>query len=626
MANIVSKYLSRKKKKVSASKRSAGTPAQEWLEKIHRADKVYEAWRKKFRVQLAYEYFDGAQRPKHIPEEEWITVNLIYSVLLAILPTLYGNDDPYFYIKLARTFRPDPFMIAKYEQNAETRQAMVNYLKKELGLKPKARLSVQDACFQFGIFKVGYHADLEKSPRAGEPIMIDGDTGVPMLGDDLSVMTYPDYIPVNEKYCLYRIHPNDFRVDEDAGPENDDVRWKAQRIKRPIEDVRADKAYSQTVRHKVEPTEARDDVEKEREKRKKGTVHAAESNEPEPDTVVTWEIYDLAKDEWCTVAEGCDQFLIKPEKVPDGIEKDPFVDLRFTLRDDSWYPIPPVSQWLDPQTEYCQTRSKILTHRKRFNRKYEMDQTAFDDPETEATKLTQGEDGTVLMRSNPNTGIAAVWPIKDAPLDMQVHTELAYLRNDFNELAIGANQRGAGAGIDSATEAGIIEVRAKVREGDWVGLVGDFVGAIGRKVDQQVQANMTTDEAVRVTGPQGTFWKQITVDAYEKIEGEYEYSVNMGATTPQLPEIERAQWTAFLTLLGNVPWLALSDELLKEAARLHHIENEVLVKQIQGIAKQVLTGQFQQQGQTGGIAGVPTQDPRTATGGGFGLANMRGGQ
>ena len=86
-------------------KETEGNPkVQEWLTKIRRAQKVREEWRKSFRVSLAYDYWEGRQRPQNIPDSEWITINLIYSNLLTMLPSLY-NADPYFYIKLKRKYK-----------------------------------------------------------------------------------------------------------------------------------------------------------------------------------------------------------------------------------------------------------------------------------------------------------------------------------------------------------------------------------------------------------------------------------------------------------------------------------------------------------------------------------------
>lgn len=601
---------------------------QKWLERIVRAKKVKEEWRSKFQVGRCYDYYEGRQAPPG--NDDYFIVNRIYSTLQAELPMLY-NTDPYFYVKLATSYHPNPMDIALDEKKASVRQSMLNYLKGELNLKEKARMSIFDAHFQFGILKTHYYADMVENPDKGKPIMIE-DTELPMMGENGPLME-PDTIPANEAYKISRIHPDDFLVDADAGPLDEDVVWKAQRIKIPIDDLKNDKRYNQSAVKKVQPTEISDEAQKEKERRQKGL---AESGQPEdePDMAVIWEIYNRKKDEWLVVAEGLnDEFLVDPAPLPPGIEDDPFIDLRFVKRDSSWYPIPPTSQLLDAQKATNDIRTKMVIHRKRFNRKYEMYAVAYDDPEGSAAKLEQGEDGCVIIKNQPHDTIK---PIQDAPLDQMHIMELNMLNHDFQELAVGANQQGSGAGIDSATESGIVEKRTQIREGDKIGLVMDFIANTGCKLDQIVQANITKDQAVKVAGgPNGEYWELVRTADYENIEGEYEYSINVGATTPQLPEIERAQWMAFLGLVAQAPWMAQSPNLVKKMAELHHIYDENLVKEL----VQMATGQVQQQQQAmmmkagGGVPGIGSmpnvmQQNPAAIGGGTaaGINNIRGGQ
>ena len=595
------------------------TDAMKWLEKIDRAKKVRAEWLKNFRVSLAYEYYEGRQRPQHILDADWITINLIYSNIEAILPSYY-SVDPFFYIKLKTSYRPEAEAIPMMEAKAQVRQAMLNYLKGELRLKQKCRLSIKDAFFQYGVCKVHYVADLIENPKAGD-VVLDAE-GRPQLDSEGVPITELDLLPANEAYKVSRIHPSDFLVDEDAGPDNDDVGWKAQRIKMSLEDAKNDLRFSAAVRKNLKATEIKDEAEKDREARKKGSASMS-TEKKDPDVVVMWELYDLRNEEWLIVAEGNREFLIPPEEIGEEIDGDPFVDLRYTLRDDSWYPIPPTSQWLDSQREYCDRRSKILSHNKRFNRKYEMYSGAFDDVEASAAKLESGEDGTVLIKSQP---MQSVFPIPDGPLDMQVHTELAYLKGDFGELAIGANQRGATQGVDSATEAGILEKRAVMREGDRVALVQDFVVDIGRKLDQCIQAHITRDQAVRVSGPQGESWEVIKESDYDSIEGEYEYSVNVGATTPQLPEIERAQLLSFAGLFMQAPQLwAELPTFTKHILEAHHIYNEKMIEEFAAVGQKVAQGAIPAPGAQGSAPNT-SGTPAARTGGAAaGVNNIRGG-
>lgn len=585
---------------------------KKWLERISDAKKVKENWRKEFRIALAYDYRDGKQRPPNVPDGDWITINRFFSILSAELPTLY-SVDPYFYIKVAKSYSVHPMDVAKFELRAKIRTSMLNYMKRELKLKEKVRLAVLDAYFQFGIEKQYFQADMVENPDKGKAIQSDSEKD--MLDDDGNPIMEPESIPVNEEFKTVRVHPDDFLFDGDAGPLEDDWSFLAQRIKMPLEDVQESKRYKKESRDRVKPTEAdKDEVDRDKQKRQKGL--ATEQQDIKPEYVVMWELYDLKKRQWLVVSEGLeDDYLIDPAKVPVGMEKHPFSILRLgILRDCSPYPIPPATQWIDPQREYCELRSKIMVHRKRFNRKYEMVDSAYDDPDDAASKLELGGDGTVLRR-NGTWPSQAIFPIQDASLDQNHIQELMMLRNDFEDLATGANQQGSGAGVDSATESSIIEKRVTMREGDRLSEVMAFVTDIGRKLDQLVEANLTRDQAVKVSGPQGEYWELVRAQDYEGINGEYEYSVNVGATTPQLPEIERAQWISFLSLLGNAPQLMLSKSLLKRTAEMHHIEDENLINELYAIGQRMSQGGMP--GAAGSTPGVssPMTLPASTTGG-----------
>lgn len=589
-----------------------------WEEKIQRSKKVREHWKTLFKVDLARDYFDGRQNPGY-PSNEWVTINKIYSHLKSQLPSLYAAD-PYFYVKLRRSFSPNAMDIALWEKRGRMRQSMLNYLKDELKLKIKARLCIQDAHFAYGVMKVHYKAEQVKNPSYGNTIMSE-ETESPLYDDNGEPLLEPEYIPVNERYKITRIHPDDFLFDEDAGPLEDDWTWVAQRVRMTLSDAQKDLRYSKTALKLLEGKgETKDDEEKKREERQKGSevrgrseVHSFNKKKTfgKDELVVFWEIYNLKKKTWLMIAENGEIPIIDEKKVPPGVEKHCFALLRFTLRDNSPYPIPPLSQGIDPQKEYNMSRSQLLTHRKRFNRKY-LAKGNWANSEDELAKIESGDDGTIAVVPMG----AELDPIKDAPLDQQRYIELGFLNQDMIELLGGTSDESRGiAGAESATQAGILDKRLEIKEGDAMSMVVDFIKDIARKLDMQVQTHITKDEAVRVTGPQGEFWEIIKASEYENINGEYEYSVNVGATMPRMPQMERASWQAFLQLLGNFPHLLAQKHLLKRMAEMHHIEDEAMLEELYQLGRQILTAQVPMPGQSGSQPGVGEDRPISAMGG-----------
>ena len=51
--------------------------------------------------------------------------------------------------------------------------------------------------------------------------------------------------------------------------------------------------------------------------------------------VVKYEIYDLMNKQWMVIADGCNDFLIKPDDLPAGVEKHPYAFLNQETQQES---------------------------------------------------------------------------------------------------------------------------------------------------------------------------------------------------------------------------------------------------------------------------------------------------
>ena len=611
---------------------------KEWEENIKKAKTKREEWATQFRVALGRAYFEGQQKPPDVNENEWITINKIYTHLMAQLPTMY-SVDPYFYVKVKKSFTIDPKEIAEMERRGKIRQSMLNYLKVELELKKKARLAISDAHFEYGVLKVRRASDLQEHPQAGETI-VDGD-GKPIPDPDTGEeQVYPKQLATNERYEWLRVHPEDLLWSADAGPLEDDWPWLAQHTsmskKKAYKDKRFTKADIKAIKgRKVEEPD------------KKSSVIAGllpSRKDDDEDIIDLWEIYDLEERQWGIVAENAEKLLLDFKPTPPGIEKHPYGFLRFTLRDKSPYPIPPVSPALDPQRELSLSRSRWMTHRKRFNRKYEAVVTKLEDPDAELDKLEAGDDGTIIRV----IATGAINPISDAPLDQQNMLEQQALANDLTE-AFGSPGTSRGlADADSATEAGILDRRLEIREGDRLSMVTDMLVDSARKLDQLVQQHIEKDEVIKITGPDtagptiipgedgeedreiqnpdGSKWTLVKQGDYQKIEGEFEYSINLGATQPRLPDIERAQWIAFLSqVVVPLPHILTKPSVMKRIAEMFHIEDEAALEEFRQLGEDIMSGAVPA---PGGQGGGPSNNPIAAVlgaAGGPGGGNTSGG-
>lgn len=546
--------------------------AKSWHERIKRSEKIHEDWMRAFSVDKSRRYFEGFQNEFGVPGSEWITINKVYSILNVKLPSLY-SVDPFFFVKLKKSFKIDSESIALFEHRGRIRQSYLNYLKEEVKLKQKARLAIQDAHFAYGVLKTGFAAELVEDKEDRDEV-----------------------IPVNERYVVKRIHPDDFIWGEDSSTLEDSWDYVAERLRMTKASALENPMFEKSVIKKLAPQDPETSANsKSRRKRAIQGINFNFERKEDDGILFFWEVYDLRKKQWFIISDDIDEknvgFVKDPDDTPEWIDGYPYSILRFNVRDDSPYPIPPVSQMLDPQRELNQARSKIQTHRKRFNRKYEVFEDGLaGDRELEIQKIEAGSDGTIIRKLTPGQ---VVTTISDAPLDPQAYTEIQVLNNDINELAGSTPELLGLPEAKSATQASLLDTNLQVREGDRLSQIADWIIEVAKRLDQTVQAHITQDEAVRITGLSGEFWEVVRAVDFEEIRGEFQYSVNLGASQPRIPAIERAQWLAFLQVLGSFPQLMLSPRLIKTMAEMHNIEDETLVQEILVIGQQIAQGQIQ---------------------------------
>ncbi len=590
-----------KGKKEEKTKEKSDELQKKWMSRIDFAKKCQTQWKDDFKVDLGREYYYGKQIPPGENSNEFIAVNKIYAHVQTQLPSLYSLD-PYFYVKLKQSYKPDS--LEAYENNARLRQAALNYYKVELKLKEKARLGILDAEFEYGIIKTRYCSDQKPHEKAGQPIV--GEESGKVLKDGEEPLKYPDTVPVNERFEILRIQPGDFVWGDESGPLDYSWPFIAERVRMTREQAEADKSLNQEI---VKATKGYKEKSEQKDEpqgfwQKVSDTFGGDKQE-ESEILVFWEIYDLQHKKWLKVLEGADAPVMEPAALPKGVDRHPYSVLRFALTHDGPYPIPPVSQAIDPQKEYNLARSRILKHRKRFNRKYEVVHSGLIAEESDMSKLETGGDGTYILVNAQGT----VHPIQDAPLDGQSYTELALLNQDMVEIFGTPNNARGVSDTDSATEASIQDKYLGIREGDKLSMVTDWLIDIGQKLDMLLQAHMDKKMAVSVMGPRGAEWFNITPDAYQKIEGEYEYSVNVGATKPRIPEMQRAQWLAFMQLVTQMPHILTAPNFMKRMAEMHGIEDEAALEELREIGLKIMQGQMPMPGGGGSKPGASEDNP-----------------
>jgi hypothetical protein len=601
-------------KKVEPPDETEQEKQSKWQQKISDAKDKKDEWKELFQVDKGIAYFEGRQRENDIGGSEWVSINKVYAHLQAQLPVLYGID-PYFYVKVKRMYDPTGIEVA--ELRARVRQAYLNYVKESTKLKDHARLGIQDAQFSFGILKIKFNADLVDNPDAKRPIT--GDDGEEILGEDGQTIINPDQIPINERYSVTRVDPDKFFFDPNAGPLPDTWSWIAEEITMTREEVR--EKYGEDVLDMIGTKGAK----KSDAKDKKKVSFFSQWQEDEDDIFTFYEVYDLKENVWFVMADGAEELIEEEKPLPPGVVGHPYAILRFVLRSKSAYPLPPVSQAIDPQCEYNKVRNRTLTHHKRYTRKYEVFAAGLEDPiESELEKLIIGQDGACIRTKTPGQ---VVKPIPDAPMNPQNYADIALLNNDIIEIfGVPDEARGINS-ADSATAAALLNKRLNIREGDKLSIVRDWIIEVAKKIDNLVAANISQDEAVKIAGPEGEAWEMVRVIDYDSIQGDFEYSIDIGATTPRIPDIERAQFMSVIQTFAQFPQMLLSQRLTEKVFKLFEIQDQIMIQELMQIGRAMMQGQLPPPSGSN-APGIPTNSQATKEGGksgGFKGGNNNGG-
>ncbi len=513
-------------------------------------------------------------------------------------------------MRLARSFIADPNVILQLEKTVKLRQAILQYFINNLELWREGQLAYLNSLWQFGVLKVGYSADMEDNEKAGEPML---DKEGKLLLDETGVpLVEPKYKVKREEFFIDQVDPECFLVDRYC--RNDLTKtghWVAEKIFRSIEDVQNDPFYDSEKVKDLEPS-ALEEAERLYLKKEEGFKTpwnwSTGATLPENEIVVIYEIYDLKRGETLSIIRGAKDIVRGPEPIPEGVDKHPFVVLKFNERRSSFYPIPTIFNWLGPQLEYNLTRNQTAIHRKRFNRKYGYLEGRIDPDEVE--KLRDPYDGLYVKFNHEG----AIEPIKDAPLDPAVYFDTRQLREEFMEISsVGQLQRSV-VGAESATEAEIVERRAREGEIDEHEEMMDFLSKVVKKLHSSMEANLTQEGAIELIGPAGRKWISFGPEHFEKIYGEVIFTVEAEEASRITLQVERAQLLQLLDILGKNPMLAVDDVLLRAVFEKFPAlaNNELLVERVRNLAITFLRLQLAQGGQAASRKGAPTTTGRVA--------------
>lgn len=598
-----------------------------WRARLERAKarrkKNKEIWDRNLR------YYIGDQWHDIETEDHEVTINKVFAAVRAQLPSLIFSRPHYYVRERRRKLErgPDGQVVDVSRDAAMAKERWLNYRYREHRGHYQVRLATLAGFFSLAAVKVGYTPIIIDNPERGECLKnedgeyvmtVDEKTGdvVPALtqGDylrlsDGSIVYGPGGIPELEparipgrgQYFIEWVPAENFLFDPEGKNDFHSHRWVAEEWVRPLEEVRNDPLFNRkslknltcTTAVGAEPGDSDpNNIEMATQIRNstKGEADDYAAVQNDEARVRGYEIWDFVNNELVVLIDasmdGADhEFFLRREPIPDGIEHGPYVFAKFNEVPGRWEPYADVTPLTAIQDEYNRTRSQILTHKERADRKYLYLEDTFPNEE-EFDKLKHGGDMSFAMVSN----LAGVKALETAPLDASVAGSVPMIQADFDEVAgQGGEARGV-ASADTATQASILEGRSQVRESDRRdNVINEFVTEVGRKLLQVGQVYSSEEEWVSIGDPDEhePFDFQEPVNP-SQLSGEFDVSIELGSMLPRTTAIERQQWMQLLTLLSQNPTIMASQKMLQRTFDMFEVRDKEMQAELTQIGQSFL--------------------------------------
>jgi hypothetical protein len=485
----------------SNSERLAKYRKHLYTSKRWRRDEEYDStWRRLIDLYRGRHY-------EFATDEDRLLVNISFATINVIAPSISVN-----YPKIAvNATKPDD------APKGIITEAVVNYWWRHYKVKPEFRRAVKDflVCGH-GWLKVGYKYVEE------ERVGVDEDYSDPENDHHTTITVVTEDRPFVE-----RVSPFDVFVDPDATSMRD-IKWIAQRIRRPLKEVQADKKYAKAARESVQgTTRSRYSSEEPYQKKIQDDTHAY---------VDVYEFYDLQSQMMSIFADGGEQFLVKPHKMPYAFGH-PFVMIRNYDVPDHFYPMGDLEAVEPLQRELNETRTQMMNHRKRYSRKYLYKESAFDADGRNALESDYDNVMVPVASDEPIGNVVAPFPAVVTPPEFYNQSNM--ISSDVEYVTgVSEYQRGGLPEIRrTATEAAIMQDAANARAADKLATIEGAIQEVAQRLVGLAQQFMTGEQVARVVGKDGVpMW--ITFDR-DYIKGEFDYEVEAGSTAPNNESFRR---------------------------------------------------------------------------------------
>lgn len=583
-----------------------------WSDRIKSGNKAYNTWANKFRCNILEQYYEGDQwKFNTFFTEQPYKVNLVYSTIKVKAANLILSYPEY-------EIAPKPGNMDWNEEVAVLSAALKqDVLNQTVSNDKEAIAEVMELCFldsmfRFGIMEIGYANDWLRNPLATIPLRKDQVTIINKADKDVSIDdkpkidSKPKELPQNEQIYFKHVSAKRFRVGaRDNVLKLNRADWFGYYdyvLRKDLQVI--DGLKSDTLKEATPNTSS--------EARDYSAERSEDGEKPEDgDVIKIWHAWDPRAKKRYLIIDSTHEVIWE-----EAYKREPFTDLRWDLRLSTWYPIPPVWQWLSPQNEYNESREAMRNHRKRFVRKFGVSGDDMDQEEID--KFTSGEDGALIKLPRPD----AIKAIENPSLN-GVSEGLLPTLNDFN-LVSGQSSADKGASDrTTATETQRIAMKADIRDSAEDAKMQRFMMRAGREALLLMQERFEAGMWISLTADAGEgILETAGIDpqtgqpavkeaqanpayqwvASEVIDDGYDFKINVNivSAAPQKMQDEQGKFITFVTLLSKFPMIGTSPKLVRETAYRCGYRNERIIREFQQQAMLAAIGQTVQAQQAAG--------------------------
>lgn len=546
-----------------------------WQTRIEAANKFYGDWEGKFRCKLLEEYYEGFQwkQRRDYPTTNYnpYTINLVYSTIKIKLASLLFQRPKYI-------VSPNPgnsqWNIDFAVQSAQLKENVLNTIvcNPNTNFTKHTKLAALDSFFRFGIIEIGYANDW-RNPQKTDPKLKSWDDPDTTVEDDRVVEE--NDVPINERFYVKRIRPSRFRVSVSEATDLNDHDWVGY----------YDYYYTRTLMNSpgikwpdnysggsyISAEYANGFIGSDREDLFKQLYTSGEISR-------VYHIWDLVSHERLLLLDDCDMHQLWQGE----FEHLPLTDLRWDLRLQGFYPIPPVFQWLSPQDEINEAREQTRSYRRRFTRKFQAIKGNVDEEEKE--KFASGPDGIIIEVKVPD----AIKAIDNPEMGPTSDNALLIAKDDFNIISgTSAEARGQNSDRETATQAKIVDVRAQIRESAEQLDFSNWLCLVGRELLTQLQEKLVSGLWIKYTANPATPQNPNGLPVFQyvasqEIDDGYDFEIEFDVqnATPAAMQAAQHAFVNFMAIVAQFPMISMSPILIREAAYRVGYKNEQVIQQM----------------------------------------------